>query len=282
MMRHDMAMQPSFLERFRQEAQLIAPMTHRNIVHVYDVEELYRTVFIVMEYLEGQALEALLTRAGRLDVARAVDILLQVCAGLGYAHERGVIHRDVKPGNVFLLPQGHVKLLDFGLACPPGTVDLSHPGTALYAPPEQIRGTPVDERSDIYCVGIMAYEMVTGRRPYPEDDLASLMNLRCNADIPDPAELAPHVPDALRGFILTACERDPARRWQSVGQAMEALRPLERELGLERKSARRRMSSLHLFYEEDDHLAVSRLLDEFSRRARELGVDVKTSDFDDV
>ena len=149
MLRHDMAMDPDFTKKFRYEAKTIAQLNHESIVKVYDIEELYRTIFIIMEYLHGLPLDYILERMQKLPLPRVVDILLQVCAGLDYAHKHGIVHQDIKPPNLFVQPNDQVKIVDFGLACSPGDTDSGLRGTIFYAPPELIEGDTVDERTDI-------------------------------------------------------------------------------------------------------------------------------------
>jgi eukaryotic-like serine/threonine-protein kinase len=153
MLKHDMAMEPTFQAKFKNEAHLIAGMVHPNIVRVYDIDEMYRTSFIIMEYLEGRSLRSLMDHMGALRPDIAAHYLVQVLNGLSYAHNKGIVHQDIKPANIFVLPDESVKILDFGLACPPGTEDFSLAGTVYYASPEQIEGYPVDVRSDLYALG---------------------------------------------------------------------------------------------------------------------------------
>ncbi|MEW5772349.1 MAG: protein kinase [Thermodesulfobacteriota bacterium] len=285
MMKHDMAMEPEFLERFRQEASTIAMLNHPNIVRVMDIEELYKTVFIIMEYLDGHTLKTVLRSRNRLDAEKALDYLLQVCAGLEYAHGKGIVHRDIKPENVFVLPGEQIKILDFGLACAPGLEDMSIAGTPRYAPPEQILGDPVDHRSDMYSLGLMAYEMVAGCLPFPEEDLSRLMDLHCELDVPDPGRAVPGLPDALRRFILTCCARDPEQRYGSLADALAELRAAASRESLVRHETlcnRQRMTSLFMLYGERRQPAVTLLLEEFVERARGLGVDVRAADYRDV
>jgi len=162
MLKHNMAMDPDFSEKFRREAKTIARLNHPNIVKVYDIEDLYRTVFIIMEFLEGFSLKYLLINKPKPSLVSVVDIILQVCSGLEYAHKQGIIHQDIKPANIFIQPDGQAKIVDFGLACPQGNIDFDMPGTPFYMSPEQIQGEPVDERTDIYSLGIMLYEMLKG------------------------------------------------------------------------------------------------------------------------
>lgn len=231
MMKHDMAMDLDFLSNFREEAKTIALFNHENIIKVYDIEECYQTVFIIMEYLEGCSLRNELNRFLWLASGQVVHNLIQICRGLHYAHQRGVIHQDVKPDNIFLLPQGRVKILDFGLACRCGTEGYFR-GTPFYMSPEQIECLQVDERTDIYSLGIMAYELLSGQRPYPEDDMNRLLKLHVHEDIPDPAEAIPGIPEGLRRFIMKACARDVNRRYREIPEVLRDLQPLAAWIGL--------------------------------------------------
>lgn len=192
-------------------------------MRVYDIEQRYRTLFIIMEYLQGESLAQLLARSGSIDPATAVGLLTQVCDGLEYAHQRHLIHGDINPTNIILCANQRVKILDFGLSCPVGSDDLATFGTVAYSAPELIVGDPVDQRTDIYSTGIMAYEMVTGTRPFPEHAIATLMHLHVTEEIPDPAALVPDLAEALRTFILKACRRDPADRYPDLAAAKRDL-----------------------------------------------------------
>jgi CRP-like cAMP-binding protein len=285
MMRHNLAMNADFLDSFRREAKTIAALNHENILRIYDIEERYRTVFIIMEFLEGEGLRAMLGRLKRLPVPLAADILHQTCLGLDYAHRRGIIHRDLNPDNIYLLPGDRVKILDFGLACPAGTEDINLAGTADYISPEQIEGDPVDERTDIYGLGILAYEMVTGAKPFQAEKVRDLFDLHLRKDIPDPAERVAGLPEELRQFIRKASRSDPARRYQHVEEILEEIRPLARRIGLAGRHSRaekQRMTNLFLLYRERDRQALTRLMEDFSAKAAELGVVLKVSDLHDL
>ncbi|MCP4693919.1 MAG: protein kinase, partial [Desulfobacterales bacterium] len=223
MMRHDLAMNSEFLDNFRNEARIIAGLNHENIIRVYDVEERFRTIFIIMEHLEGESLEELLVRMKTIPPKPAVDFLIRICSAMEYAHGRGIVHRDINPTNIFIQRSNRPKIIDFGLACPPGHDDYLMGGALPYLAPELLDGEPADQRSDIYALGITAYEMATGKRPYPEGDASRLMKMIRAGNIPDPVEKAPDLPDALRAFILRACRRDPAGRPRTMREAMEPL-----------------------------------------------------------
>jgi len=282
MMRHNLAMDRGFLGNFRGEAKTIAALNHENIVRIYDIEERYRTVFIVMELLEGESLKDLLRRIKRITVPLAMDILLQACRGLEYAHERGIIHRDVNPDNLFLLSGNRLKILDFGLACPSGTEDINLAGTAAYMSPEQIEGEAVSPRTDVYGLGAVAFEMLTGSKPFRGETTQEILNLHLTEDIPDPATLLPEISSELREFVQTAARRDPERRYPSVRHALEALRPLAERLdvtGRHVPARPRKMSNLLLFYPEEQQVALKSLMEEFSAKAQELGADLRIADF---
>jgi serine/threonine protein kinase len=284
MMRHDMASYPDFLDSFRNEAKTIAGLSHDHIVRVYDFEERYRTLFIIMEYLRGDSLKNMIRHLKTIPPKLAANFLIQICSALSYAHQHGIVHRDLNPSNIIVQPNDHVKILDFGLACPAGTEDFSNTGTAYYMAPEQIDGGPVDQRTDIYALGISAYEMVTGRRPFPEDNAKALLDMHLTRDVTDPGHIIPDIPDELRGFILKSARCDPDRRYQDMDQAMAVLRPLVQESRLPRNGLtieKKKSTSLFLTYTDENQPALKRLVDGFKANARELGVVVKMTDNQD-
>lgn len=277
MMKHNQAMDKDFLENFRKEGKRIAQLNHPNIVQVYDIEELYRTIFIIMECLEGESLEALIERKGALPFTRALTFLTQICEGLAYAHDHNIIHRDVKPGNIFILRDDHIKLLDFGLACSPGEEDFGQTGTVHYMSPEQIEGDPVDERSDIYSLGITAYEMFTGQKPFSGDDITALMKQHTEADIPDPALLVPDLPEPIKHFMIKACAKSPALRYQSMHEINKALSTITQTLKQDmdaKAQIKKEVTVLLISHRKNQSLALNKLLDEFSRRAEEMDFSV--------
>ena len=279
MLKHNMALDPHFSCRFRDEARTIARLNHENIVRVYDIEELYGTVFIIMEYLEGESLRNILNRTPRLPLTMVLNIILQTCAGLNYAHEKGFVHQDIKPANIFIQSDGRAKILDFGLACCPGTSDFCLPGTVYYMSPEQIEGESVDERTDIYALGIMAYEMITGQRPYPEDDLARLMGLHVQEDIPDPRLLVPDLPEALNYFIKRATQRNPSARFKSVWEILRDLQPLANNMshqGQLQAEEQQKTLSLFLSYQDEQQLVLDDMVEDFSNELKKIGAVLQT------
>jgi eukaryotic-like serine/threonine-protein kinase len=280
MLKHDMAMEKEFLEIFRREAEIIASICHQNIVYVYDIEEVYKTIFIIMEYLDGVPLREYLKKLWQLPVELCVKILLQICDGLSCAHNHNIVHRDIKPENIFLVENDFVKILDFGLACVPGTEDMNVMGTVFYASPEQIECAPVDIRSDLYSLGIMTYEMITGKRPYPELSVDDLMYRHCSEDIPDPAESLPALPEKLRDFIIKCCQRDPDRRYQNAQQAKEDLLKLsgflpELPVHIHDPQA---FTSLLISHPREQKSALKGLLDELCVKAAQLGINIQVDE----
>jgi CRP-like cAMP-binding protein len=226
MLKHDMAMDSDFYEKFRSEARTIAGLNHENIVRVHDIEELCRTVFIVMECLEGISLDQLLEKTPKLLLSRALPILVQVCKALIYAHGQGIVHQDVKPANIFVLPDDRVKIVDFGLASPTGSADPCMPGTLRYMSPEQIEGKAIDGRTDMYALGITAFELFTGQHPFSGEDKTNMIDVHLYEDVPNPKTLVPDLPNELDNFVVRATRRDPSARYGSVSEALRDLEPL--------------------------------------------------------
>jgi CRP-like cAMP-binding protein/tRNA A-37 threonylcarbamoyl transferase component Bud32 len=278
MMRHDMVMNSDFLTNFHNEAKFIASLNHENIIRVYDIEERFKTVFIIMEYLEGESLRDLLKRLKTIPLKLAVKFLIQICSGLDYAHRKGIIHRDINTANIFVQHDDRLKIFDFGIACPVGTEDYLLGGAFPYLAPELFDGEPADERSDIYALGITAYEMLTGQRPYPEESASALMKLHRTQDIPDPGKTVADLPEALRHFILKSCRRDPAKRYQSVGGSLADLQPLTGEIGLQYKYSSadiRQTTTVSLSCEDEQQHKLQRLLEKFEEKAKKLGINFK-------
>jgi len=212
---------PEFSERFRAEARHAAGLSHPGIASVYDYGEQTSpepAAWLVMELVDGEPLSALLRREGALPPARALDIVGQAALALGAAHAAGVVHRDVKPGNLMVRPDGVVKVTDFGIARAVDAVPLTRTGTVLgtayYLSPEQASGRPVTPASDVYSLGAVAYECLAGRRPFPGDNPIAVATAHVR-DTPPP--LPAEIPEPVRELVLRALEKDPARRPQNAG-----------------------------------------------------------------
>ncbi|HET6915049.1 MAG TPA: Stk1 family PASTA domain-containing Ser/Thr kinase [Acidimicrobiales bacterium] len=216
----ELSVDRAFVERFRREAKAAANLTHPNIVSIYDWGQGENTYFIVMEYVDGRTLSSIL-REGPLDPARAAEIGADVAAALDFAHRRGVIHRDVKPGNVLINNSGQVKVADFGIARAIGTSeDLTQTGsvmgTATYFSPEQAQGYGVDPRSDVYSLGVVLYEMATGRAPFTGDSPVSIAYKHVKEAVPVPRSVNPAVPAAFEAIVLKCLEKQPEQRYQTA------------------------------------------------------------------
>jgi beta-lactam-binding protein with PASTA domain/tRNA A-37 threonylcarbamoyl transferase component Bud32 len=217
----ELSVDRSFVERFRREAQAAANLSHPNIVPVFDWGEDSGTYFIVMEFIDGKPLSAILKTAGPLSADRTADIGAPVAAALGYAHKHGVIHRDVKPGNVLITDEGQVKVTDFGIARAINTEESltqtgAVMGTATYFSPEQAEGVGVDARSDIYSLGVVLFEMVTGRPPFLGDTPVAVASKHVRDHPPAPRELNPAIPPTFEAIILKAMAKDASHRYATA------------------------------------------------------------------
>ena len=214
----ELSVDRSFVERFRREAQAAANLSHPNIVPVFDWGEDAGTYFIVMEFVDGRALSSILRTAGPLHPDRAAEITADVAGALAYAHRHGVVHRDVKPGNVLITEEGTIKVTDFGIARAINTEESltqtgAVMGTATYFSPEQAEGMGVDARSDIYSLGVVLFEMVTGRPPFMGDTPVAVASKHVREHPPAPREINPGVPPDLEAIILKCLAKSPDYRY---------------------------------------------------------------------
>jgi serine/threonine-protein kinase len=214
-------------ERFRRELALAREVTHPNVCRVHDLGDIDGVLYISMEYVEGQTLDRLIQSVGHLSPRQTISLGRQICAGLEAVHERSIVHRDLKPGNIMIGRSGQALVMDFGMAYQFGDQRLTDAGVVLgtmaYLSPEQARGLATDPRSDVYAVGLMLYEMLTGRRP-PGDGVALPLALReAGERCPPPSRFAPEVPGALDAVVMGCLEREPSRRYASARELEQAL-----------------------------------------------------------
>ena len=232
----ELSRDPAFVERFRLEAQAVASLNDPAIVAVYDWGQEQATSFIVMEYVEGRTLRDVINQ-GVLDPDQAAKIAADIAKALSAAHRAGVVHRDIKPGNVLITPTDQVKVADFGIARANGaggglTRTGAVMGTATYFSPEQAQGMPVDARSDVYSLGIVLYEMVTGSVPFAGDSAVSVAYLHVREPVVAPSQRQPNVPPGLETIILTCLAKDPTDRYQSADELRADLLRFRRGQGL--------------------------------------------------
>jgi serine/threonine protein kinase len=222
-LRDDLIEDPAFQARFLQEARAAANLLHPNIVTVYDFGHDATRYFMVMEYARGTDLKTLLRRRGRLTVAEAVDLAIQICAGVGYAHRAGLVHCDLKPQNVLVAPDGRAKITDFGIARALASIQPDETsevvwGSPLYFSPEQAAGGPPSPASDVYAIGVMLFEMLTGRLPFESSDPKQLAELHLSAPAPSPRSLDPNVPPTLDQIVLKVLSKEPSARYRTADQ----------------------------------------------------------------
>jgi serine/threonine-protein kinase len=218
--------------RFQQEARSAARLQHPNIVTIYEFGEKDDSPYLIMQFLGGNDLEELMRRDTPLGLADRLEIVAQLCDGLAFAHERGVVHRDIKPGNVRVLDDGSVKLLDFGIA-KVANADATagvFAGSPAYASPEQLSLESVDGRSDLFSVGVLAYELLTGRQPFTGDSAAAVAYQILNEEPPSPRSLVPALPEKLEAILTRALQKKPDARWESAQELGEAFREVASEL----------------------------------------------------
>lgn len=218
----------AFVKRFRREAQAAANLSHPNIVGIYDWGQAQNTYFIVMEIVEGRSLRDVLKSEGALLPRRAIEIASETAAALSVAHRAGLVHRDVKPGNILLARDGTVKVTDFGIARAwDDSQELTRTGavigTATYFSPEQAQGAPADGRSDVYALGVVLYEMLTGRPPFLGDSPMSVAFQHVSAEAPVPSSLNPDVGPDLDTVVMKALRKDPSARYQSAEEMRQDL-----------------------------------------------------------
>jgi serine/threonine-protein kinase len=223
---------PTLLDRFKQEIKLARRITHRNVLRTHDFGETEGTPYISMEYLEGVTLKELIRGKGALPLPVGLRIAKQMCVGLEAAHQEGVVHRDIKPQNMLIIPEtGDLKIMDFGIArvseMKGGAAGLTTTGTVMgtpdYMPPEQAQGIPADFRSDIYSLGVVFYEIFTGHLPFTGDTVMAVVLAHIQKPVPAPRQANPAIPPGLEAIIMRCLEKSPAKRYARVEDVLDDL-----------------------------------------------------------
>jgi eukaryotic-like serine/threonine-protein kinase len=230
---HHFAEDQEFVERFRREASSAAALSHQNIVGIFDRGEWNGTYYIAMEYVAGRSLKTIVRDEGPLDPAVAIDIVVQILRGARFAHRRGVVHRDLKPHNVILDEEGRARVTDFGIARA-GASDMtltgSIMGTAQYLSPEQAQGHPVSASSDLYSVGVILYELLTGVVPFEGETAVAIAFKQVSAEPRPPSTINPNLPYGLDAIVLRALAKDPGQRYADADAFIAALQRERRAL----------------------------------------------------
>ena len=225
-----------FLRRFRNESKAIAVLSHPNIVKVYDVSFGDRMQYIVMEYVDGITLKEYLDQQKEVKWKEAIHFTVQILRALQHAHEKGIVHRDIKPQNIMLLQDGTIKVMDFGIArfarSETRTMTDKAIGSVHYIAPEQARGDLTDEKADIYSVGVMLYEMITGQLPFEADNAVSVAIMQLQANPTLPREINPDIPEGLQEITLKAMQKVPSQRYQSAAEMLRDIEQFRRNPGI--------------------------------------------------
>ena len=222
-LREDFSKDPAFRERFRQEARAAANLSHPNIVTVHDFGLDQGHLFIVMEYMPGTDLKSLIKQKERFTVSEALELMIQACGGIGYAHRAGLVHCDVKPHNMLVTPEGRLKVTDFGIARALSTISPDEHsdvvwGSPHYFSPEQAAGRPPSPASDVYSLGVILYEMVTGRLPFVASDATELARMHREDKPVAPRYYNSSIPSALEEIILKVLSKEPSSRYRTADQ----------------------------------------------------------------
>ncbi|NMC28264.1 MAG: Stk1 family PASTA domain-containing Ser/Thr kinase, partial [Syntrophomonadaceae bacterium] len=232
-LRSEFASDKGFVEKFKSEALAVASFSHPNIVNIYDVGQENDVHYIVMEFVDGKTLKEIIREQAPLSVAQAVNIAVGVCDGVHHAHEKGIIHRDIKPHNILITEQGMVKVADFGIARAISTSTITYGknivGSVHYFSPEQARGEGINRTTDIYSIGCVLFEMLTGKVPFNADSPITVALRHIHDEPPSPRSINPDIPEELEAIIFKAMAKDPGKRFQSAQEMRNTLLAVGKE-----------------------------------------------------
>lgn len=259
-LKSDISRDEAAIKRFVNEAKVVSMLSHKNIVSTYSVSTKGKPKYIIMEYVHGITLKNYMKKKGALSVGEIVCYVEQILEALEYANDKGIVHRDIKPQNVMLLKNGQIKVMDFGIAKLPSSETITMPdkaiGTVYYISPEQAKGGKIDGRSDIYSLGVMMYEMATGKLPFVSESAVTVAMMQINNTAVSPRKINPGIPAGLEQIINFAMRKDPAERFQSAAQMLAYLERLKR--------------NHRVLFNEPSHLGKPTLKGALRRRLRAL------------
>ena len=235
-LRGDLADDEKFVRRFQREALSASKLAHPNIVEMYDVGEDNGNYYIVMEYIDGKTLKNLIKKRGALTLPEVIDIMTQLTSGLMCAHDSYIIHRDIKPQNILILEDGRVKITDFGIAMALNSNELTQTnsvmGSVHYLPPEQANGSGSTIKSDVYSLGILMYELLTGKLPFKGDNAVEIAIKQMKEPIPSICKQNPDIPQSIENIVLKACAKNPKNRYESIKEMYDDIKNALTEDGL--------------------------------------------------
>lgn len=227
-LRGDLASDDKFVKRFQREAKAASSLNHPNIVEMYDVGEDNGNYFLVMEYVDGRTLKSLIKKRGALSLSEVIDIMLQLTSAIACAHDSYIIHRDLKPQNVMILEDGRAKVMDFGIAIALNSTELTQTnsvmGSVHYLPPEQANGSGTTIKSDIYSLGILMYELLTGKLPFKGDNAVEIAIKQMKEKLPGLCSQNELIPQSIENIVLKSCAKNPKNRYDSVAEMHEDLK----------------------------------------------------------